>query len=258
VIGAGSLLLLLLAGFIVSFLLLHQKRQLQHRREKEILSEAFAAEVLRAQVEMGEQTLLRVSQEIHDNFGQLLSLAKLHLNLLVRTVDAPTADKLHEAIDLVGRTLTELRDLSKTMDAGYALAQGLASALAFQLQLIEKMGTHHTSLRVEGEERRLDAQREVILFRIVQELLNNSLKHAQASTLTLSLSFTEQALILALQDDGVGFAAGTFQALLPGEKGSGLDNMQRRATLVGARFELTSQPGRGTTAQLRVPYTPLT
>lgn len=255
VIVAGSILLLALAVFIVSFLLVYQRRQQQHQREKRALEEAFAAEVLRAQVEIGEQTLLRISQEIHDNFGQLLSLAKLNLGLLVRTVDAPTAEKLRETTELVGRTLTELRDLSKTLDANYALSDGLAAALTFQVMLVEKMGLCHASLQVEGQERRLDAQREVIVFRIVQELIQNTLKHAGARAISLYLSYGAQALELCVQDDGRGFELGEETFLPTGKRGSGLVNMRRRATLVGADFVLKSEIGTGTLAQLRLPYT---
>ena len=251
---AGSLLLFLLACFIVSFLLLYQKLQQQYKREKKILEETFANEVLQAQLEIKEQTLLLVSQEIHDNLGQMLSLVKLNLNMLARSVEPPVVNELRTITELVSRTIRDMRNLSKTLNAGFMLEEGLAEALAFQLNLIEKAGLHQTVLHQEGNQRRMDTQKEVIIFRIAQELLNNILKHAQATSLSLVLSYTQQAFILFIEDNGIGFEQHLRQPSLSNEKGSGLVNMQNRAKLIGAQFTLESKPNVGTTARLLLPY----
>src|SRR5258706_10354982 len=130
--------LLLLTSFVVVFITYHQRRQIKNLNEKQQLQSKYQKELLRTQLEIQEQTLKTISQEIHDNIGQVLSLAKLNLN----TMDVTQQDKLQEKISdskkLVSKAIQDLRDLSKSMNTDNIEALGLVRAIEYELEMIRK------------------------------------------------------------------------------------------------------------------------
>src|SRR5690606_6033411 len=120
------------------------------------------------QLEIQEQTLKNISQEIHDNIGQALTLAKLNLNA-VMAEDTQLQEKILNSKELVSKAITDLRDLSHSLDTDYVLEMGLQRSIEYELELIRKTGIVRTDLHVEGNLQRLERQKELILFRIVQE-----------------------------------------------------------------------------------------
>ncbi|RYZ22870.1 MAG: sensor histidine kinase [Chitinophagaceae bacterium] len=230
----GTGMLLLIGGFVIYFLLLYNARQKKNREERKTMRENFQQELLRTQLEIQEQTLQHVGLEIHDNIGQTLSLAKLHLN----TVPAgEQSEKVTDTKQLVAKAITDLRQLSKGLNAEALLADGLLKAAERELALIAKAKVFETALEVTGTPRRLLPQSELILFRIVQEGLNNSIKHSGARRLELRFHFGEDELRIALQDDGHGFAGGS------NGDGQGLRNIRNRAALIGARCDIDGTKG---------------
>jgi signal transduction histidine kinase len=240
----GTCILLLLGGFIVYFLFLYNSRQKQHRLERQALRQSFQQELLRTQLEIQEQTLQNVGQEIHDNIGQTLSLAKLHLN----TVPAgEVTEKIADTRLLVAKAINDLRGLSKNLNSEALLAEGLLAAVERELRLIGRSGVFKTTMDVKGAAIRGNPQVELILFRIIQEGLNNGIKHSGASRLSVTFDFSGPTLHITLHDDGDGFDVGS-----PDAEGQGLRNMRNRARLIGAGFAIDSRCGGGTTIQLSI------
>jgi two-component system, NarL family, sensor kinase len=239
----GTVVLLLVGFFIAVLVLLYNKRYKAHLMEKELLQSQFTQTLLQTQLEIQEQTLHQVGQEIHDNTGQLLSLIKL--NIATTDVNKPekAREKLSDTLGLVSQVITGIRQLSHTLDTGFIGRQGLQAAIAYQLQLVEKTGAYTTQLEVVGAEQRLDNQKELILFRMVQETLNNMMKHASATRLTAQLCYEPARLRITLTDNGTGFGAASQN------QGIGL------AQLIGAHFEVNSQPGKGTQTVIQLPVT---
>jgi signal transduction histidine kinase len=255
IIITGTLLLLLAASFVTSFLFLYQRRQHAYIQEKEELRNVYQKELLKAQLEMKEQTLYTVSQEIHDNIGQILSLVKLNLNTVVLEDNrSQAAQKISTTKELVSKAIQDLRNLSKTLNSEHVSHQKLSHSLQFELDLIGRTGIYTTKLQVEGTEKSLDPQKQLILFRIVQESLNNIIKHAQAQHISIILHYLNNRLMLTIQDDGKGFEKVNLQERNGHEKGTGLRNMYNRAQLIGASFDITSTPGKGTSVQLSLPH----
>lgn len=195
---------------------------------------------------MQEQTFQTISQEIHDNIGQILSLIRLNISTIETEENSPSERKVITSKELLDQAIEDLRDLSKRLNTEYVSRQGLAELLRFQLNLIQKTGLYETILEVHGEERPLDAEKKLIIFRIAQEALNNILKHAQAKDISVLLMYLPVKIILSIKDDGKGFSPELAQ------KSLGLQNMAHRAGLIGASFTLQSKPGEGTLAQLIV------
>ncbi|MEO6150027.1 MAG: sensor histidine kinase [Mucilaginibacter sp.] len=239
---AGTIMLLLLGIFIVSFLFFYQKKHNSHITEKSQLQAQFDQELLKAQLEIQEQTLTHVSREIHDNIGQVLSFVKLSLASAKKMDDKQKNQKIDENRELVAQAITDLRDLSKSLSFERIKTLGLQQAIALELERINKSDIIKTHLHTTGEVYEMDGQKELVLFRIFQEALNNAFKHAYARNLRISLIYAADLFTLTIEDDGAGFSVADK---LKENSGSGLKNMDNRAALIGGSATIDSLPGEG-------------
>ncbi len=252
VIAVGSILLVLLGIFLISFMFIYQKRHNKHLKEKQQLQTQFQQTLLESQLEIQEQTVNVVSQEIHDNIGQDLSLAKLNI-VTIDICQPETAQiKINDSRDLVGKAIQDLRNLARSMSTSYITEMGLLRSVEYEVEMIRKSGAFLPQLHVEGQVTKINPQRELILFRIFQELINNIIKHAAAKKVDIRIVFTEELLNITVIDNGKGFDA-TQLTHSNSAFGLGLRNMKNRAQLIGADFSITSIPGTGTTANIRLP-----
>ena len=239
------LFLILVLIIIISVYLYNKRKRMQlNDRVK------FQQTLLQTQLEIQEQTLKNISQEIHDNIGQALSLAKLNLNTMLVTNDESLQQKILNSKELVSKAITDLRDLSRSLDTDYVQEMGLQRAIEYELELIKKTGTIETAMIVEGLMFRLEKQKELILFRIVQETFNNILKHAGAKSIHVNINYAPTSFTLIIRDDGKGV---DLQPLSDGENnnfGLGIRNMHSRAKLIGADFNMNSKIGEGTEVKI--------
>ena len=154
--------------------------------------------------------------------------------------------------ELVSKAIVDLRNLSKSMNTDAVLAAGLLKAIEYELQLVAKAG-FTTGMEVTGQTMRLNPQKELILFRMVQEAINNIIKHAGATTIRVRISFTENRMELVLDDDGAGFDPSAFSTDM--DSGAGLRNMKSRAALIGGQLDIQSIPQQGTSIIITLPTT---
>lgn len=237
VIVAGTLLILFLGGFVIFFVVAYRKRQMKYKREKKNMEKRFQEELLRSQLEIQEQTLKNISQEIHDNIGQTLSLAKLNLN----TIDLQNENaqgKILSSKEMVGKAIHDLRNLSRSLNTDSILSSGLVKAIETELSIIEHAAVFKTEFRTNGAVIRIDPKKELILFRIVQEAINNIIKHSGANRILVDIDFTAHDLKIEVTDDGSG-----FDSAIGSNEGQGLRNMKSRAELIGGRFSIKSGLG---------------
>ena len=229
-----------ITGFIVYFIVLYRARQLKNKREQEQLEANFRQELLRAQIEIQEETLNNISSEIHDNITQVLFFVKLSLKTMTLENEKNTK-KINESNELIAQTINDLRNLSKSLSFEHITKQGLKRALEIEVERLANSGVINTDLSVEGECYTLGVQRELVLFRIYQEALNNTLKHSGANHFKISLHYFNDLFTLSVEDNGAGFLAS------PSDKniGLGLENIKRRAGLIGASAFIDSAPGKG-------------
>ena|ERR1700744_6189621 len=244
---ATSLLLFLLSTFIFAFLAVYQRKRRQHKIEKQMLQVQFTEELLHTQIEIQEQTLKTVSQEIHDNVGQVLSLAKLHLNTFPPTNDEGIQLKVGDTKELIGKAINDLRDLSRSMHGDKIADLGIREAIANELKILQNTGQYHTELKIIGDPFRLTNDEEIVIFRVLQEALNNGIKYSKAKNIMVTLSYESRMFKFVLTDDGIGFDTSLLQS---SHKGIGLKNMQNRTTLIGGIFSITSIINTGTTIQI--------
>jgi signal transduction histidine kinase len=241
VVFSSAALFAFIAVFIIYFVVLYRNRQLKNKKEQERLQATFKQELLKTQLEVQEQTLNYISTEIHDNITQVLSFVKLTLGSVVSGFDEEKKGKVIEIRELVAQTITDLRDLSKSLSFEYIASQGLIRTIEKEVERINKSDLIEVLLEQDGNSYPLGEQRELVLFRIFQEALNNTLKHAGAKHLKIMLQYQPDLFNLTLEDDGSGFSA----EALENKSGSGLRNIENRAALIGGTATIDSSPGKG-------------
>jgi signal transduction histidine kinase len=247
-----TLILLILAFFFIYFLQLYQRRQHQSLQEKASLHAQHQQEILQVQLEIQNQTLQHISGELHDNIGQLMTLVRFKLNVL-EVEETITPTQIEEVNEVVGKTIDELRGLSKSLDGDFVKNFGLVDSLKHLLQRIASTGKYETDIFIDGEAYQLDGQKEIVLFRVVQEILSNILKHAKAKYIKVSLQFAPAQFSLIVQDDGKGF---DYEAVLGREmsqSGAGLRNIQRRTEMLGGTCSFKTAQNEGTSVHIQLP-----
>jgi two-component system, NarL family, sensor kinase len=256
-ISAGILLMSFTFTFITVLYIRYRRDQMKSEKAMAEMRQTYEQTLLQTQLEIQEQTFDNISQEIHDNIGQVLTLAKLNLNTVGPNIPEPTSKKIQTTKELVSQAIHDLRNLSKSLNTDLIKEIGLCEIIQREILLVSKSGQFETNFTLDGEPYRFDRQKELIVFRIFQELVNNIIKHANAKTINIQLQYQPQGFTLFISDDGDGFDTTQLQN---NEQnfGLGLRNMHNRASLIGGSFKVNSAPGQGSTVQLLVKVEPAT
>jgi two-component system, NarL family, sensor kinase len=250
-------LMLFLAGIIIAAIIKYQSRSRKYLQEMSNLKIRYQEEAIKAQIEKEDQTLTRISQEIHDNIGQILSLVKLNLNTLdLENCPPPIKDKVLTTKELVGKAINDLRHLSKSLNSLHLSHGYLSESLSGELDIINRTGAFITNLSVDGEEKPFNPQKQLIIFRIAQEALNNIIKHANAFHIGITLNYGPEILNLIIKDDGVGFNNIMPDGAERQKTGTGLVNIYNRAELIGGSVRIFSEKGLGTSIDIKIPVNP--
>lgn len=214
----------------------------QHQQEQDALN---------IQISTQEETFQKISAEIHDNISLTLSLSRLYLNDIDPFDTNEVTSKINLSVSLIRKAIEDLNHLSKSLSSDAVEKFGLVKALEEQVNDIRRAGLFCINYNVQGIPRRLPAADEITLFRIVQESLNNIIRHAFANTVHIEVEFGEEDVALSIRDDGAGFnIANEFQKC-----GSGLGNMRKRARLLNGKLSIHSSQFKGTHINITVPLT---
>lgn len=245
-----SVLLVLLIGFLLFMLMWQRRRNNSYINEKESARVHFNEQLLKAQLEIQEQTFNRISMEIHDNVGQTLSLLMVQLNIMEQRaqLDRPL---MAEARENVSKAMTDLRDLAKSMSTERVEHSSLQEMTAHELKRISNTGIIKVTFTTHGNELRLKNELKLIVFRMIQECFQNINKHAEASQLNISFAYTDDFLTINIQDNGKGFDE---EILLHSSAGLGVKNVISRAKMIGGAATINSTTNKGTTVIITTPY----
>ena len=251
--------LAVLGGFTITWLrrkhtfesqLAQREKELQREKIQKLQQEQkiMALDYI---LEGEEKERRRIAKDLHDSLGSLLTSAKIQLNQTFKDVSALTENiKLVKAQEIISDAADEVRRISHDMMPDALVNLGLQVAIEDLVQSIHhpeelKVSTYFFDL----DEGVLSDQQQLGLYRIVQELTQNVLKHAQASQLIIQLSQEEEMLQLLVEDDGVGFDP----AVMEKEEGIGLKNIRSRVQYLGGSMTVDSKPGGPTLFQIDVP-----
>lgn len=238
-------ILLIIAIFVIIFFYVFQRRKNKMIIERIEQKRRFEKEIANAQIEIQEETLKNVSWELHDNIGQLLSVANMQLNMLALIKDLHIKPQLIEAKETVSNALQEVRTLSRTLNTDIIKNEGLIHIIEIELERIKRLKFADTHIEVIGEEKTIKKEDAIIIFRIIQEFLTNSLKHSKAKNIYTKIIFESDCLQVKITDDGVGFDIRNTSNT------SGLVNMSSRARFINAEYELQSAEKEGTSLDLK-------
>ncbi len=236
-----SLVALCMALTMIALFILFLKRKNRLLLEQAAAKEAFEKELSETQIEIREETLRNISWELHDNIGQLMTLAKIQVQMV-----ADRSENLEEASETIGKAIRELRVLSKLINPESIKNLSLEEALQLEIERFNRLQFLEASLTIDGTPQILDPKDEIIIFRILQEFFSNTIKHSKASTLCVGIDYSDKKLTITADDNGIGFEKNLNFA------GIGIRNMKNRARLINADLSIESERNRGT--MLRLEY----
>lgn len=245
----GTSVTLFLAGSIIFFVVFYQKRMLQKKMELQNLEADYQRQLLQSTIDSQEKERKRIAADLHDGVGAMLSAGKLNLNMLKSGAIPKEEQKgaLEETKGIIDETIETVRRISKDLMPTALESFGLAKAL---LELCQKLGNKHLLINfVEtGKGTELNPAHQLLLYRIIQELVNNAIKHAEASKIEVVLDW-HQPLQIMVTDNGKGFDLSQVKQDI--KRGVGLYSIENRVSLIKGQVEITTNPGRGTSIKIK-------
>ena len=220
---------------------LDQKRITELENERQLTAS-------KAVIEGQEQERGRLAKDLHDGLGGLLSGVKISLSNMKSNM-VMTSDNVlvfERSLDMLDNSIHELRRVSHNMMPEALVKFGLIAALRDFCESINSMKALLVTFQSIGEERRLDSSQEIILYRIIQELLNNTLKHSGAKNSLVQISFEPDSLSLTVEDDGKGFEIVALENIT----GSGWPNIKSRVEYLKGKLDVSTRPGEGTSVHI--------
>jgi signal transduction histidine kinase len=207
--------------------------------------------VLNAIINTEENEKKRFAKDLHDGLGPILSTVKMSLSTLNERISDPTgALILKNTNHLVNEAISTIKDISNNMSPHVLSNFGLTSAISTFVSKINQTGIVNIDFKSDMENKRMENDKEVVLYRAVCELINNSVRHSGASRIEIELNKHEKFVTLQFNDNGRGFDMATLSG--DENKGMGLSNIETRVKTVEGVFILESTPGKGTSALIKV------
>ncbi|WP_346881549.1 ATP-binding protein [uncultured Algibacter sp.] len=238
-VAVGTLVFLCI--IVIVLFVIFQRRKNTLLLEQKTNEQHFKQEIAKMQIEIREETFRNISWELHDNVGQLITLAKIQLQSGASTED------IKESLN---KSLQEVRTLSRAINPEALKNTTLVKALQQELDRFNRLKYIEAKLTVVGEEKIINHEVEVVFFRILQEFFSNTIKHANASALNITMDFGPKKVNITAQDNGKGFNAKKDSNYM----GIGLSNIKKRAQLINANLTIESEVNKGTKLHLLYTY----
>lgn len=239
---------MILETTIITLGLVYQYYWLEKEQDKQ-REIAFRKKLHEKELETMQRTMKNISGEIHDNVGQILSLAKLTINSIEHGESKSSQEKLNTSSALIKKAIHDLRNLASILNSEGASNEGLVELIRKELIDLKQAGKHETEFVLEGEPYLLIHQLE--LFRIFQEALNNAIKHAEATKISVRTSFKPHRFEMQISDNGIGFDMATVKD--SNHSGLGLRNIQNRAKMISGDVKIETGENCGTTILVTLP-----
>ena len=251
--GIASFILMLIIGLFYRQRQRAIQAQLQlERQEFTQLIEKKENSNLQAILNALEEERNRISKELHDKIGAGMSTVRLYFEAIekqLETSDVAAKERLDNVNMLLSNTVNDVRTLSQNLATGILSDFGLETALTDLKETISKSGVLQFKLAYTLKNKELSKNTQINIYRIVQELVNNTIKHAEANSIALALSVDEGSISIVYQDNGKGFDENTI------EKGLGLQHIEERIQSLNGSYRLVSKPDKGTRYTITLPLT---
>ena len=237
---------------LIFLVTLNNKRKKLFLKEKQLLHQKFESELLKTQIEVQEQTMQTIAADLHDNIGQLLSLTTLTLGSIQILDDEKAENKVASSLELVNRSIRELRELAKLLQGEQLIMNGLGNAIEQEINWLKR--TQAYQLKVDNQLMAVEVsspQKDLIILRLLQEIITNIIKHAQATTIAINTQLIEGNLQFTVIENGIGF---DYEAIKNQRKGLGLYSINKRVEMINGEIVIDSAEQAGTKISIQIPY----
>ncbi|HET9056217.1 MAG TPA: ATP-binding protein [Chitinophagaceae bacterium] len=239
----GTLGMLALAVGLVIFIVFHQRRIIRYQQQLQKLEEEQQKILLEASIRLQEEERQRIAADLHDDAGPLLATVRLYLNENIVTLDQPSLlQAIYNAKQIIDDTIQLIRNISHSLMPPTLKNFGLESAVTDVFQKINGSGSLNASCRFHDYRRRLKNDEELSVYRIIQEIVNNILKHSNASFIHLTQNKTDESFFIRIHHDGYGLTQTEFEKLKNKPQGLGLKNIQSRVSLLKGQLFFEKDP----------------
>ena len=252
IFSLATVAMLVLAGFIILFVVYYQKKMVQEQLKRQQLELEYQHKMMEASLESEESERRRLAGDLHDSVGGMLSTIRVGLTAIGKQLPDPSL--VEQSKQILDDTLMSVRRISLDLMPSTLEKFGLMPALKELCERFEGASFIPVKVFEQGEIKPVPASRALKVYRIVQELINNAVKHAEAHAIKVSVKGDQNGILFTVEDDGKGFDPSMNHSATLNGSGLGLFNMENRARLLNARLEYDSHPGRGSKITLYINY----
>lgn len=251
IIAVAIVAMLVMAGSIILFVVFYQKRMIQEQLKRQVLEFEYQQKMLQAELQSQEGERRRLAADLHDSIGGMLSTIRVGLTTISRSLPDPQA--IDETKQMLDDTITSVRRISRDLMPSTLEKFGFVHAIRELCERFQATSKIEIRFLEQEEIPALDKQRGLMVFRIVQELLNNAVKHSQATLIQVSVALEDQ-LTIVVEDNGIGFDVEAQRNDKQSGKGLGLFNIENRARLLNGTlwFDMERTKGSKTILKLAI------
>lgn len=233
----GTIGMLALTIGLIVFIIFHQRKVIRYQQKLQRMEQDQQKLLLNASIRLQEEERQRIAADLHDDAGPLLATARLYLNENLVNLDKTTQlQSIYNAKQIIDDTIQLIRNISHSLMPPTLKNFGLESAVNDLFQKISGSGSMNASSRFHDYRERLQAENELIIFRVIQELVNNILKHSNASFIHLTQNTSGNKFFIRLHHDGRGITQNDFNKLNKSNVGLGLKNIQSRLKVLHGKI----------------------
>jgi signal transduction histidine kinase len=233
----GTIGMLALTIGLIVFIIFHQRKVIRYQLRLQRMEHDQQKLLLNASIRLQEEERQRIAADLHDDAGPLLATARLYLNEnLVNLDKTAQLQSIYNAKSIIDDTIQLIRNISHSLMPPTLKNFGLESAVNDLFQKISGSGSMNASSRFHDYRERLQSENELIIFRVIQELVNNILKHSNASFIHLTQNTSGDKFFIRLHHDGRGITQNDFNKLNKSNVGLGLKNIQSRLKVLHGKI----------------------
>ena len=241
----GTMAMLMLAIAIVGFVIFHQRKVIRFNNQLKKLEEEKQQVLLNASIRFQEEERNRIAADLHDDAGPLLATARLYLNEnLVNQEKAQQLQSIFSAKQILDDAILLIRNISHSLMPPTLKNFGLESAATDLFQKISASGSLNASARFHDYRIRLKTEQELLVFRVIQELVNNILKHSNPGFIHLTENISTDKMYFRIHHDGIGIVQADFDKLNQSSTGLGLKNIASRIKVLHGRIFFEIDPSK--------------